>query len=108
MNRIVTNSFPTPEDQKLGADHKRPSKLRLSDINWRNVGIFIVLILLFPIAWAVIGGISGLGSGFGSIVMSWFRDASINPENRRGFEYFLRLLMTAGFIGLLLAFLKRR
>ena len=59
-------------------------------------------------AWVIITGISDVGGGFGSTVIDWVKEASINPENERGFKHFLRLILTTGFVGLVVAFFKRK
>ena len=76
----------------------------LSSVVLRLVGVG----LLVTIAWTIISGLSGFGSGFGSTAMNWLNSASINPANKREFSNFLRLLLTAGFIGLLIFLLKKR
>ena len=76
----------------------------LSSVALRLIGI----LLLVTIAWIIISGLSGLGSDFGSTAMNWLNSASINPENKREFTNFLRLLLTAGFIGLLIFLFKKR
>ena len=105
--RTIPNRFPVPENQEPDHQHKPPA-FRLSDLNGRGIAVIIVAALVCLIGWAIIKDLSNLGSNFGSAVMSWFRDGSINPENRRGFTFFLRLLFTAGFIWLLLSFSKRK
>ena len=106
MNQIP-NRFPVPEDQELGPQ-KRPPGFKLSDINWRGVAIIIALILGCVTAWIVIRDLSNIGGGFASVVTQWVKGASINPEDERGFTSFLKLLLTAGFIGSLLIFFRKK
>jgi len=86
---------------------RRPPGL-LSDINWRGIAVLVLLAILFFVLWTVIRELAGVGGGFGAVVMGWFRDASINPEDRAGFTSFLRLLLIAGFIAVLILILGRK
>jgi hypothetical protein len=103
----MPNRFPVPGDQQV---RERNSKSILLDIikNPNIAGIVAIVLvgLLVVIAVAVICDLSGLGSGFGSGVMHWFETATINPANRRGFANFLKLLLSAGLIGLALSFIR--
>lgn len=98
------NQSPPPQNQGLQEEKKTLSAEILSSIALR---VFIIVLILF-IAWTIIQGISGVGGWFGSNVMDWFNEASINPKDEKGFTYFLRLLLTAGFIGIVLTFLRRK
>jgi type III secretory pathway component EscU len=68
----------------------------------------IVVAILCIIVWTIIREISGLGSAFSSNIMSWFKSASINPENKKEFTNFLKLLLTGGFIGFLLNLIRKK
>jgi hypothetical protein len=106
---MIPYGFTDPEDQRQQHSlQKKPSGISLADINWRGIAVFVLLSILFLVAWTVIREIAGVGSGFGAAVMGWFREASINPEQRAGFTSFLKLLLTAGFIGLLIFILGRK
>jgi len=98
------NNFPPPQDQGLQEEKKSLLAEILSSIALR---VFIIVLILF-IAWIIIEGISGVGGWFGSNVMDWFNEASINPKDERGFTYFLRLLLTTGFIGIVITFLRNK
>jgi hypothetical protein len=99
----IPNQFPPPQGQGL----QEEKKSLLTEILSSVVLSLILVGLVVLIAWIIIAGISGVGGGLGSTVMDWVNQASINPENERGFTFFLRLLLTAGFIGLVVAFLKK-
>lgn len=105
-NGIIPDRFPVSEEE-TEERHSR-GRFQLRDINWIGIGLLLVLMLLFLIIWFLIREISGVGSGLGSAIMGWFRRGSINPEDTIGFTYFLRLLLSAGFIGLFIAFLRRK
>jgi hypothetical protein len=98
------NNFPPPQGQELQEEKKTLTAEILSSIALR---VFIILLTLF-IAWTIIQEISGVGGWFGGNVMDWFNEASINPKDEKGFTYFLRLLLTAGFIGIVITFLKNK
>lgn len=87
---------------------KKPSGISLSDINWRGVAVLIVVILLCLVAWILIRDISQLGGDFGSTVMGWLDRARLNPTDKQGFVNFLRLLLTVGFLGILISILSRK
>ena len=70
-------------------------------------GAILAALLVCGIAWNVITDLSGYGSNIGFNITNWFRDASINPSNKKGFTNFLKLILTLGGIGILLKFLKR-
>ena len=105
----IPNRFRISGNQE---PNEHNSKLILSDIvKHLNIGGIVAIILfgfVMLIAIAVIRDLSGWGSGFGFSVMHWFEVASINPQNKRGFACFLKLLMTAGFIGLLIKIFRGR
>ena len=100
----IPNNFPPPQNQGLQEEKKTLLAEILSSIALR---VFIIVLFLF-IAWTIIQGISGVGGWFGSNVMDWVNEASINPKDERGFTYFLRLLLTAGFIGIVITFLRNK
>ena len=98
------DSMP-PQLPPLGQGPVSPRKssgFRFSDINWRGIAILVLFVVLDLLLWTVIREISGLGGSFGAAVMGWFREASINPENREGFTSFLYLVLVAGAIFLFL------
>ena len=103
MSQLIPNKFPVPKDQE---NKKKASTFKLSDINWRGVAVVVAIILVCLVGYIVIRDLSGLGSGFGATVMEWYREGSINPENRKGFTSFLCLLFVAGFIYLILKFTR--
>lgn len=105
---MIPNRFQVQEDQEEAEHEKKPSGFQLSDINWRGIVILIVFVFVFLIGWIIIQELSGLGSNFGSDVMGWLRDASINPENRQGFTKLLKLCFTGGFFVFLLFILSRK
>lgn len=98
------NQSPLPQNQGLQEEKKTLLAEILSSIALRL--IFAGLVVF--IAWIGIAEIGDVGGWFGSNVMDWVNEATINPKDERGFTYFLRLLLTAGFIGLVLAFLKKK
>jgi Na+-transporting NADH:ubiquinone oxidoreductase subunit NqrD len=91
----------------------KPSGSRSIVTELKNVNLIGIMSLIFVlfvlfVAVAVIRDLSGLGSWFGSTVVGWFREATIDPSNRQGFARFLILALTACFIGLLVFFLGRK
>ena len=100
----IPNQFPPPQGQGL----QEKKKTLLAEI-LSSVALHLILVgLVVFIAWIIIAGIGDVGGWFGSNVMDWFNEASINPKDERGFTYFLRLLLTAGFIGLVITFLRKK
>lgn len=105
MNQPIPNRFPVPEDQE--PEHqKKPSWF--SEINAGGIILIVVVIVLCVIAWIMIRDLSMLGGSFGSVVTQWIDRASIDPQNQRGFVSFLKLLLTAGFIAILLIIFRKR
>ena len=80
----------------------------LGRINFSGILIVVLVILACLLGWVVISGLSSVGSDFGWDVMKWARHGRLNPENRKGFEYFLKLALTTGFIGLGVYLLKKK
>ena len=87
---------------------KEPRIFKLSDINFGGIFLIIFLILLGCIVWIVISELSELGGNLGTTVKSWLDRASIYLWDRRGLTNFLKLLLTAGFIGILLIIFGRK
>ena len=100
----IPNNFPPPQDQELQEEKKSLLAEILPSVVLRL--ILVALVVLF--GWIMIAGIGDLGGWFGSNVMDWVNEASINPKDERGFTYFLRLLLTAGFIGIVITFLRNK
>ena len=100
----IPNNFPPPQNQGL----QEEKKTLLAEILPSVVLRLIFAGLVVFIAWIGIAEIGDVGGWFGSNVMDWVNEATINPKDERGFTYFLRLLLTAGFIGLVLSFLKKK
>ena len=98
----IPNQFPG-QDQEV----QEKKKTLFSELFWSVALRLILAVLVVVIAWIIIAEISGIGGGFGSTIMNWVEQASINPENENGFTFFLRLLLTTGFIGLLVALLDK-
>lgn len=94
----IPNRFPVDCDQGL----KKKSPLSLSELNWPFIIALGLLALVVFIAAIIIRDLSTAGGGLGSMALGWFKGASINPEKKVGFTRFLRLLLTGGFICLLL------
>jgi hypothetical protein len=107
MNNMIPNRFPVQGNQE-SVSAKKPSGIKLSDINWRGVAGLILVVLVGAIAFSVIKGLSEMGSGFGGTVMEWLNIASINPKDKQGFRAFLCLVLVAGFICLILHITKRK
>ena len=99
----IPNHFPPPEDQGSQEEKKTLLAEVLSSVALRLILVGLVLL----VAWMIIRGLSGAGGWFGTSVMDWVNEGSINPENERGFTFFLKLLLTTGFIGLVIAFLSK-
>ena len=95
-------------DDTIQSPDKRPSPSQFPEINLKGIAVVIFSILLIWIVWTVIQGLSDIGSEFGSAVMYWQRRASINPDNKQGFTFFLKLLLVAGFIGTVLWILRKK
>jgi hypothetical protein len=70
------------------------------------VAALVLLVIVVLVLWTVIRELGGVGSGFGAAVMGWFREASINPENRRGFTSFLYLVLIGGAISVVLKMMR--
>jgi len=100
----------TPNDFQRSNQEELPQKPKPVIIEALPQIIFglVVVAILCLIVWTIIREISGLGSAFSSTIMSWFKSASINPENKKEFTNFLKLLLTGGFIGFLLAFVRKK
>ena len=100
----IPNTFPPPNNQ--GPQPKEPKPW------WVKAQPQVLLrgaltVLAVFIVWTVIRELSGLGSTLGSTMIEWFDRASISPENEREFTNFLKLVLTAGFIALLLSLFKK-
>jgi hypothetical protein len=96
------NEFPVRNDQGV----KRKSPVSLAEIRWPFVIGIVLLIVVVLIAAIVINDLSTAGSGLGSMAVGWFKGASINPADKAGFTRFLRLVLTGGFICLLLIIVR--
>ena len=78
---------------------------------YRILGIILatgLVILIAFIAWMIIPDLAELGSDFVWNIMRWVKDGTIIPSNKRGFESFISLGLTAGFIWLIIYFLKKK
>lgn len=78
---------------------------------YRILGIILatgLVILIAFIAWMIIPGLAELGSDLVWNIMRWVKDGTIIPSNKRGFESFISLGLTTGFIWLMLYFLKKK
>ena len=96
--------LPDPSDQE---QETKKSGFSFSELNWPGILAFIMLVFVILIASIIIKDLSGIGSNLGAIIMGWWKGASIIP-GRSGFEKFLSLLLTTGFIGGLLYMLLRK
>lgn len=106
-----TNQIFDQFNQNPPDNEKKPEKgliYFLGKIKFGGVLIVVLVILACLLGWVVISGLSSVGSDFGWDVMKWARHGRLNPENRTGFEYFLKLVLTTGFIGLGVYFLKKK
>ena len=106
-----TNQIFDQFKQNPAAVEKKPRKgiiYFLGRINFGGIFVVVLVILACLLGWVVISGLSSVGSDFGWDVMKWARHGRLNPENRKGFEYFLKLALTTGFIGLGVYFLKKK
>ena len=97
MNGSIPDEIQGPENPNGAKTTTKVRTFRLDEINWGRILFLILLVVIAWVCWTIIQGLSGMGSSFGAIVMEWFRDASINPENKRAFANFLRLVLLAGF-----------
>lgn len=66
---------------------------------------------ILPIAIILIAGLLGyvlitklptVGSEFGWNILDWAKEGGVDPSNRRSFEKTLKLILTGGFLGVLL------
>ena len=102
------NSFQFPNNQQPQPTGSKSGFSELNNLNFIGIMILVFVLFLVFVAVAVIRDLAGLGSWFGAMVVDWFESASIDPSNKRGFTNFLVLLLTGGFIGLLLRLFKGR
>ena len=106
--QIPPNKMPVqPQDQDN--NDGKPRTFEISDFNWLRIFGLIGLIIIIGIIAkiAITDGsmfISGIANSFANI----FERSTLNPFDKSGFENFMKLLLTAGFIGLALYFLKRK
>ena len=107
MNNQNHSNFPEPDVQGNQSLKKSP-RFIWPDPNWKIIASFILIVLVCWIGWIIINGLSELGGGFGSTVMDWFKDPTIIPRDKKGFTSFLRIVLTAAFIGILLILSKRK
>ena len=107
MDNPIPNNFSN-SDEQVSDSKKKIRRINLEDINLKGIAIAILLIVVIWLGWSIIQGLSNVGSGFGSTVMYWLRRASINPDNRQGFTFFLKLLLSASFIGTILLILRKK
>ena len=102
-SKNIPNQFPPPQGPEL----QEKKKSMFAEILLSVVLHLILVGLVVFVAWIIIAGISGVGGELGSNIMNWVNQASINPEDKRGFTFLLRLVLTTGFIGLVVAFLSK-
>ena len=98
----IPNRFPAFENP--GRQRKASKSILLDIIKHPNSPAIIAVIfvaILVVVAAIIITGLSDLGGGFGATVTNWFGNATIDPNNRKGFICFLKLGLTAVFIGVL-------
>jgi len=103
MDDNAPGPFPMPGTQDPNTKKAKSNTFKIIDINVKGILITMGVIAGCLIAWVVIRDLSGLGSGFGFSVVNWVSEASIDPDNQRGFASFLRLLLIAGGVGFLLS-----
>lgn len=104
---MIPNEFSEMQSQVV-EPQKEPRLFKFSDINFGGIFFIILLILLGCIGWIVIGELSELGGNLGTTVKGWLDGASIDLGDRRGLTRFFKLLLTAGFIGILLILFGRK
>lgn len=104
LRNNIPNNFQQSNQEGF---QQKPKPLIIEAFPQIIIRLTVVAILCF-IVWTIIREISGLGSAFSSNIMNWVKHASINPENKKEFTNFLKLLLTGGFIGLLLAFVRKK
>jgi hypothetical protein len=96
------NGFHFLNNQQPQPNSSRSVLKEFENLNFFGIMILVFVLFLVFVAVAVIRDLAGLGSWFGAMVIDWFKAATIDPGNKRGFANFLILLLTAGFIWLLL------
>lgn len=92
--------------QPKNEEHTESQRSRthdVSDFRWpRIIGISIVLILVGFIGWIVISDGGAFISELAFHITDLFDRSTIDPRNSRGFTSFVRLLLIAGFVALIL------
>ena len=106
MDNQNDNNFPEPDVQGNQPLKKSP-RFIWPDGNWKRIAVVVFIILVCWIGWSIIQGLSEMGGNFFSTVMDWFKEPTIIPGNKKGFTSFLKIVLTAAFIGILLIISKR-
>ena len=106
--QIPPNKIPVPPQDQDQNDGKART-FEFSDFNWlRIIGLIGLMIIIGIIVKIIITDgsmfISGIANSFAHI----FERSTLNPFDKTGFANFIKLLLSAGFIGLALYFLKRK
>lgn len=106
--QIPPNRVPVePLEQEQNLVNKRTHDI--SDFNWLSIIVIItVFIIIGIIAKVVITDGSTFISDIAHCFANIFDRSTLNPYDKNGFTSFVQLLLTAGFIGILLYFFRRK
>ena len=95
------------DEEQTGSQDSRTHDV--SDFRWpRIIGFSIVLILVGYIGWIVISDGGAFISKLATHVTDLFDRSTINPRDSRGFTSFVRLLLIAGFVSLVLYVFRKK
>ena len=99
-----------PQDQDIESQGKQKiSDHDISDFLWpRIIGIIVLILLIGIVAWVFISDGGKFVAGIVAHVTEWFDQSTIDPHDRKGFTSFVRLILTAAFIALVLYFLSKK
>ena len=100
-------SIQPPKEEQTGSQQSRTHDI--SDFRWpRIIGFSIVLILVGFIGWIVISDGGVLISKLAIHITDLFDRSTIDPRNSKGFTSFVRLLLIAGFVALILYVFRKK
>jgi len=95
---------PENENQGLHAGNTHD----MEDFQWlRIIGLILLTIIIVMVAFVLISDGGKFVADIVAHVSDWYEQSTINPHDTKGFTSFLRLVLTAVVIAIILYYLKK-
>jgi hypothetical protein len=107
-NRVDTEPADNGQHQEILQERPKDGYEVFSNLSYGKILALVFIILVVLLGYVMISNLSSIGGDFGWNVMNWVKYSDLPPSNRGGFENFLKLVLTTGFIALALYFIKKK